>query len=151
MPDQRQTDDLQPEANESPAPLRRPLATLVEEILQNPSQPSESDWTPDIQVLETPRRVEISVELPGLKRSDIDLDVDAGRLSISGEKRCGYDSAAVTPLIAERRYGAFRRTVILPRGADPARLTAVLGQGLLTISAPKRLPGAKRRLPIGDR
>lgn len=80
----------------------------------------------------------ISMELPGVDRNDIELTVDDGVVSISGEKKFEREDKGDTWYFSERQYGSFRRSFRLPGDADPANVTADLKDGVLVVTVSKR-------------
>jgi HSP20 family protein len=94
-------------------------------------------YTPRVDVLETDREVKVSAELPGIDAKDIDISVSHDVLSIRGEKRQENEEKHRGYYRAERSYGAFQRTVPLPRGVQPDKAEADYKKGVLTITFPK--------------
>lgn len=92
--------------------------------------------SPTMDLVETDNGVELSVEVPGLTEKDIKLSVEDDVLTISGEKRSESDETKGRRHIVERRYGAFERSVRLPRGIDAEKVEAVLANGVLKVTAP---------------
>lgn len=82
----------------------------------------------------------ISVELPGVPEDGIDLSVDAGVLSVSGEKSSEREEKGDTWFFSEREYGSFRRSFRLPPDADEDKVEAHLKDGVLEITVPRRAP-----------
>jgi HSP20 family protein len=87
----------------------------------------------------------LELELPGVKKKDIAIEFDEGRLVITGErherKRTGWLRRQ------DRSWGVFRYEVALPRSVDEEHLTATLDEGVLTIRVPKTT-GGKRRVEV---
>lgn len=92
----------------------------------------------------------LSVELPGLKQEDIDVEFRDGTLSISGEKKEETESKEGGCLISERRYGSVRRQLALPADVDPNGISAELKDGVLKLSLKKDQAAAakSRRIEI---
>ena len=67
----------------------------------------------------------------------MDIRVTDGMLTIRGEKSEQTRDEKADYLLSERRYGAFQRSLRLPTGADPDKITAQLAQGILTVTMPK--------------
>ena len=86
----------------------------------------------------------ITVELPGVSEDDIDLSVDNGFLTVSGEKTETREDRGDTWYFSERQYGAFRRSFRIPEDAIPEKADAVVKNGVLEISIPRR-PAAKEQ------
>lgn len=82
----------------------------------------------------------ISVELPGVEEKDIDLRIDDGVITLSGEKRTEREEKGETWYFSERQYGSFSRSFRLPPDADAAKLDAHLKDGVLTVTIPKTTP-----------
>ncbi|MBA5778345.1 Hsp20/alpha crystallin family protein [Stappia sp. F7233] len=92
---------------------------------------------PALDVNETDRGLEISVEVPGVSEKDIDVSVVGRMLTVKGEKRASKEVSEENRHVSERSYGAFRRTLTLPFEPDPAKVEAHMDNGVLTISLPK--------------
>lgn len=92
---------------------------------------------PAIDMSETGEGYVLSVELPGLKKSDVNVEVEDHILSISGSKEDLFKGKRKHHPYAERRFGAFRRTVALPRDADTADVDARCSDGVLTVTLPR--------------
>ena len=82
----------------------------------------------------------ITMELPGVEEKDIDITVNAGVVSVKGEKSSSSEESGETWFFSERQYGAFSRSFRVPEDADGDRVEAELRDGVLTISVPKRAP-----------
>jgi HSP20 family protein len=85
---------------------------------------------------------EISLELPGVAATDIDVVVQDGSLTIQGEKRLDYEEVGRTYFFSEREYGAFQRSFRLPPDAAADRVDAAFKNGLLSVKIPKLHPAA---------
>jgi HSP20 family protein len=85
---------------------------------------------------------EISMELPGVSATDIDVKVQDGALTIQGEKRLAHEEMGRTYFFSEREYGAFQRTFRLPPDAAADRIDAEFKNGVLTVKIPKLHPAA---------
>jgi HSP20 family protein len=108
--------------------------------------PGGARWNPAADVLETPEAYVVRVELPGLERSDVSLEVAAGALKITGTRPFQKSAGGVYHVL-ERSFGPFSRTFALPDDFDPDRIKAVLSQGLLTVTLPRTGP-TRRRIQV---
>lgn len=103
---------------------------------------------PAVDVRQDDKQIEITAELPGVKEQDIDLSLEDGVLTLSGEKKSerkddesGY---------SERSYGRFERRMTLPSNIDEERCTADFNDGVLRITIPKAEEKARgRKIPLG--
>jgi HSP20 family protein len=103
-------------------------------------------WTPAADVLETPGTYVITVELAGVEREDVAVEVRAKSLWVYGErrfeKRCDCEGVYIS---LERSYGPFARRFGLPKGVDRGGVAAVFRNGLLEITLPKEAREPRRR------
>jgi len=85
---------------------------------------------------------EISLELPGVAATDIDVMIQDGSLTIRGEKRFDSEEMGRTYFFSEREYGAFQRSFRLPPDAASDRIDAAFKNGVLCVRIPKLQPTA---------
>ncbi|MEP2031392.1 MAG: Hsp20/alpha crystallin family protein [Paracoccaceae bacterium] len=79
----------------------------------------------------------ISMELPGVSESDVELSVKSGTLVIRGEKKTESEKKGDTWYFSERQYGAFSRTFQLPEDADGGKAHATIKDGVLKVTIPR--------------
>lgn len=103
---------------------------------------------PPADLKETDQAHILAVELPGLRREDVDLSVDGDTLVITGHKSEESDDAAATYRVSERRYGRFERVFPLPLDVDRGRIEAQFKDGVLRITLPKNPSAASPRSRI---
>jgi HSP20 family protein len=109
--------------------------------------PGPSGWIPPVDVHETADEYVIMAELPGLGRSDVEIQVHEGHLTISGH-RPERDVPCEQYHRVERGHGSFSRTFELPLPVDGDRVTADLHDGVLTVICPKATEGSARRIRV---
>ena len=97
-------------------------------------------FSPDVDVSETDRQLEVTAELPGLDEGDIDVTLTDGVLTVKGEKRAETEELGVDKHhhCLERSYGAFRRSFGLPPEIDIDDVSARFDKGVLKIIFPKK-------------
>lgn len=97
-------------------------------------------FSPDVDVGETNRQLEVTVELPGLDEEDIDVTLTDGVLTVKGEKRAETEEFGDDKhhYCLERSYGAFRRSFALPPEIDADDASARFDKGVLRIIFPKK-------------
>lgn len=93
-------------------------------------------WQPAADVLETAEAFVILVELPGLRREDIGLEVRGQRLILYGERRMELEAPATHHRV-ERGHGPFARAFTLGRDIRAEAIEAACKDGLLTVTIPK--------------
>ncbi|WP_028229877.1 Hsp20/alpha crystallin family protein [Paraburkholderia mimosarum] len=109
-----------------------------------------SETFPPLNIGSTDDSVEIVAFAPGLDPSAIDVSIDKGLLTISGERkppenRSGDDTRVYA---SERFMGAFRRVVELPQHADPDKVNARYVNGCLTISVGRSEASKPRAITV---
>jgi len=92
---------------------------------------------PSTDISETDKKIEVSVELPGVDEKDVDVALAGDMLTIRGEKKEEKEDRAKGYYFAERSYGSFSRTVPLPPGVDTDKASAEFKKGVLTVTLPK--------------
>jgi HSP20 family protein len=105
---------------------------------------------PAINVGSTEAAVEIYAFAPGLDPASVDISVDKGLLTLSGERPSDIGPAAEGRAVyaAERFAGKFRRVVSLPEDADTANVEASYREGVLKIVVPRREASKPKRVEI---
>lgn len=100
--------------------------------------------SPLIDVSETDKKVEVTVELPGVDEKDIDVSLANDVLTIKGEKKSETEKTAKDYHLIERAYGSFERSTRLPCEVDAGKVKAEFRNGVLKVSLPKT-PEAKAK------
>lgn len=90
----------------------------------------------------------IEAELPGLSRDDIEITVEDGVLTITGELKQSNEQEGAGYHLCERRHGKFSRSFKLPSTADGKQVNANLKQGILTLRIPTREEAKLRRIEV---
>jgi HSP20 family protein len=93
-------------------------------------------FTPAIDVFEQDNRLITRVDLPGLKKEDVKVEVTDGHLVISGERKSEVEDRKDDFCRCERSYGSFYRAVPLPEGVKFEDVKATFGDGVLEVSLP---------------
>ncbi len=105
---------------------------------------------PETDVVETEREIRVITEMPGLKRENIEVDVENNVLTIRGEKREERtENEEGKYHLAERRYGTFTRSFVLPRDVDSENIQASFEDGVLTVRIPKSEKARRRKISVG--
>ena len=93
-------------------------------------------WTPALDLYQTNDDVVAVVELPGMRKEEIELSLHDGMLTISGERKDDTAEGDKTGR-TERFVGKFRRSISLPTRVDVNKVTANYKDGILTVTLPK--------------
>ncbi|MEM1179120.1 MAG: Hsp20/alpha crystallin family protein [Acidobacteriota bacterium] len=95
-------------------------------------------WVPAMDIVETEEAYLATADLPGLRKDDIDISVEDGVLTISGERTIAHPADEATGFKRfERASGSFRRAFTLPQGVDLEKVNAAFADGVLTVTLPK--------------
>ena len=105
---------------------------------------------PALNVGMTNEAVEIYAFAPGIDPSKLDVSIDKGLLTITGERASDLPQAGekVNVYAAERFDGAFRRVISLPEDVDATRVEATYRDGILRIAVPKLEKAKPRRIEV---
>lgn len=109
---------------------------------------ARGDWAPVVDVFETPEKVTLAFELPGLNRGDIDITVEDQMLTVSGERKFYNEVNEEDFHRVERRFGTFLRRITLPKGCDLDGIDASMLDGVLTIELPKIEQTKARKIEV---
>ena len=133
--------------------LHRQMDRLFDDLFNAPatagfaSQSAGGTGWPQLEIDQKDDHIEVVAELPGVAEEDIELTVEDGVLSLTGEKRSerkeegGY---------SERSYGRFERRIALPANIDEEACKADFRNGVLTITIPRSETKSRgRRIPLG--
>ncbi|WP_299984770.1 Hsp20/alpha crystallin family protein [uncultured Pontibacter sp.] len=96
-----------------------------------------SGFTPHVDACETENGYEIEVALPGIRKEDIAIDFQEGKLTISGERRFEKKEEGRRYQMLETQYGTFSRSFYLPDNVDADKISAQLQDGVLVVNVPK--------------
>ena len=109
-----------------------------------------ASFYPHLDLLETDKNYQVSIELPGMSEKEIDLSFRDGNLIVRGEKKEEYDEKKEHVYQMERSYGAFQRTIDLPVEVDEEGIEATFKKGVLNITLPKTQSAQKevRQIPV---
>jgi HSP20 family protein len=131
--------------------VQQEIERLFQELIRQPwgvsSRSEASHWQPHCDMVETDQAIIVEVELPGMTRKDVHVEVEGDVLRITGERRTATERRGRYYHQTERRYGRFERQLRLPRSIDRDAIQARFHSGILTLTLPKRarsLSGARK-------
>ena len=105
-------------------------------ILASPESRNGITWSPDVDVIEGAGGLVARIDLPGVRMSDVTIEITEDDLTVSGKRRREPHHVDDNWHVAERAYGHFFRTILLPDRARVERAQATLGDGVLEIVVP---------------
>jgi HSP20 family protein len=123
------------------------LANLQDELDRLFESPLRA-WTPALDVQEDKDNYSVSVELPGLKREDIQVTLNDGALVVSGERHGEKTEEGVEIHRQERFYGKFQRALTLPAPVAAEKVKAQYKDGILTVTLPKTEEAKPKQIDV---
>ena len=107
-------------------------------------------WVPALDVQENKDNYTIRVEVPGLKREDIEVSLEDGELTISGERKTETPVEGTEVHRQERFYGKFSRTITLPVAVAADQVKAQYKDGILTVTLAKVEHAKPKQIIVGE-
>lgn len=133
--------------------LHREIDRLFSEFSEGLG-PNGRQLVPNIEIAETDKAIEVTAEMPGLERKDVDISLEDDMLTIRGEKKVeqGTDGGKNDKNVqhSERSYGVFLRVLQLPPGIDPSSVQATMTNGVLKITIPKPAKPEPKKIEVKE-
>ena len=107
-------------------------------------------WAPALDVHEDKNGFSIRVELPGMKREDIEVSLQDGALVISGERKAEAVQEGTEVHRQERYYGKFSRALTLPAAVAGDKVKAQYKDGILTVTLPKAEEAKPKTISVSE-
>lgn len=117
-----------------------------DQLFESPMQA----WAPALDVQEDKDGYTIRVELPGMKREDIDVSIQANALVISGERKSETIKDDVEVHRQERYFGKFSRALTLPTAVAGDKVKANYKDGILTVTLPKAEEAKPKQITVSE-
>jgi HSP20 family protein len=131
--------------------LREEIDRLFDRPLSGLSSPQQfwlgGGW-PTVDLFEDRDRLIVKVEVPGLKKEDIDISLHDGVLSVSGERKAEQKFENAETHRSERFVGPFHRSLTLPVAVQADKTSASYQDGVLTITLPKAEEAKPKQIQI---
>lgn len=130
------------------------LQNEINTLLELPSWPDAhhranpgNGWTPALDLYQNDDAVVAVIELPGMRKEEIEISLNDGLLAISGERK---EEAAdgEKALRTERSSGKFRRRISIPSRVDMSNVSASYKDGILTVTLPKAEEAKPKQIQI---
>lgn len=125
------------------------MGRLMDHFLE-PENGVNKFFAPHIDIAETDVGYQVTVDLPGMKTDDFNIEFKEGQLWITGERRTETEEKEKTYHRVERRHGQFRRVISLGTDVDVDKVEATYRDGVLTVSVPKVPSVQPRRISVSS-
>ena len=99
--------------------------------------PAEKSFIPQVDISETEKAFELSFAVPGIDKKDINIDLNDGVLTVSGERKLHNETNEKNYHSVETTYGSFKRSFQLPDNINADHVDAKYEAGILNIIVPK--------------
>jgi HSP20 family protein len=106
-----------------------------------------SGWTPVLDLYQNNDNIIAVVELPGMRKEDIEVSLHDGMLTIAGERKSPTEGGHQAER-SERYVGKFRRSISLPTRVDASKVNATYKDGILTITLPKAEEAKPKQIQV---
>jgi HSP20 family protein len=136
------------------AQLQQEINRMFGNVHDAESSGATAEWMPAVDIREYVDRFELLVDLPGVDPKAVEITLDNGVLTLSGERQdkfpgAGNDSVPLQQR-AERNLGRFHRRFILPDTVDAEKVKATGSEGVLAISIAKQPKAQPRRISVNS-
>ncbi len=117
--------------------LQREMNRLFDQISRPASEMISTTFIPAAELHETEEAVHVKLEVPGMEAKDLDVQVTAEAVAISGERKSQTQEEENGVTRSEFRYGKFRRVIPLPTRIQNTNVVADYKDGILNLTLPK--------------
>lgn len=117
--------------------LSNNFSDVLDRFFEDALKTNGGSFVPTVDLSETDKAYNVEVNAPGMKKDDINLEVDGNTLHISGEKKREDEDKGKTYHRIESEYGYFHRALDIPEDADLDSVKANYEDGILNIEIPK--------------
>jgi HSP20 family protein len=140
-------DDLR-SAQDELARLSRMPGHWLGQSGQQPGPAASQAWAPAVDITERKDAYLVAADMPGVGTEDVEITFQDGLLTIQGERHTAADAPDEKVHRAERRYGAFRRSITLPSHVQADKIQASAQDGVLMILVPKAPEAHAKRIHV---
>jgi HSP20 family protein len=109
---------------------------------------AQGAWVPAVDIYETKDAIVLNVELPGVSKEEISLEVKDNTLTLRGEKKMEKDVKEESYHRMERTYGSFMRAFTLPSTVQQEKVKARFKDGILEVSIPKAEEARPKQIKV---
>lgn len=109
---------------------------------------TQEEWVPSVDLIEKDGKIELTAELPGMKKDDINITLEDGYLTISGKKEAEEEEKGADYYLKETRRGSFYRSFRLPGEVDENKIEASYKDGILRVTMPKKEGEKSKKIKV---
>ncbi len=130
--------------------LQREVDSLFDRFFNRSGEGQSADavWAPQTDLVEKEDAFHLRIDVPGMSKDDISINLQNGALTVSGERTSEQTEEDEDYVRVERAFGTFHRTFRLPDTVDAENIEAAYEDGVLTIHVPKTEESTRRKIEI---
>lgn len=130
--------------------LQREVDSLFDRFFDRTGDEQERSavWSPRTDLVEKDNAFHLRLDVPGMTKDDININLQNGTLTVSGERTSERTEEGEEYVRVERAFGTFHRTFRLPEAVDEENIEAAYEDGVLTINVPKTEESTRRQIEI---
>lgn len=137
--------------NQANSPVvSRSFSELIDEIFQDSfsRRPVKEGFVPTVDIIENDTQYELHVNLPGMKKEDISIQLEDNRLTISGERHFRNEENKPRYHRIESGFGSFKRSFTLSNDVERDGIQARFEDGVLTVTLIKKEQSSNRNIEV---
>lgn len=128
--------------------LSKSFNELMDEFFEPINALTTNDITPKVDIRENEQEFEFLLELPGVRKEDLQIELEQDVLYVSGERKVAEETKETNVHRMEQFYGSFHRSFHLPQGLDKENITAQCLDGILRLTIKKDEKAVKKQIEI---
>jgi len=131
--------------------LQSEMNRLFNSVFDTPSATGQGAlrrWVPAMDLVESTDHFVLRADLPGLAEEDVQIEIEDGVLTVSGERKPEDGTKQEGYYRIERSFGSFSRSLTLPKGVDADNVIASFDRGVLEVRIPKPEKARPKRISI---
>ena len=128
--------------------LQNEMNRLFNTVFDTPVAGANRRWVPSMDLVETGDAFVLRADLPGMTQDDVKLEIEDSVLTVSGERAAEHETKEEGFYRLERPFGAFSRSLTLPKGINADAVEASFVNGVLEVRIPKPEQTKPRRIEI---
>jgi HSP20 family protein len=128
--------------------LQNEMNRLFNTVFDTPPTSGNRRWVPAMDLVETADAFVLRADLPGMSQDDVKLEIEDNVLTVSGERKAEHETQQEGFYRLERAFGAFSRSLTLPKGVNTEAVGASFVNGVLEVRIPKPEQVKPRRIEI---
>jgi HSP20 family protein len=130
------------------------LQNRMNSLFQEYNRSGEGDalttaaFVPPVDIYEDEHKIVLKLEVPGMKESDLDIQLENNVLTVKGERKFETEEKEENFHRIERRYGSFYRSFTIPNTVNPENVKASYESGVLKLELEKRAEAKPKQIKV---